>query len=168
MTNVNQLYMAVEKLRALNFGDRSKYPGHKYPGETEYQGTRKRSGLPFRSVGDLFDGFQENRAVVGKAIASATVSTVPIKGLWSTGSVDKAHVNKLLAGTSKGFKSGGQFESSVPTVLRVRGEYVVLDGHHRLAAAYARGDNKAVVRVVEGLTPRFMNRGDRPLAPFEK
>jgi hypothetical protein len=113
---------------------------------------------PFTRAGGKMIGFAEGPQAERYALDHATVERVPIESLIATNDVDREYIGKILRGHRQTARTGSKFESAdMPTVLRVGGRHVILDGHHRCTEAWCKGDTHAKMRVLSGLTPRFQN-----------
>jgi hypothetical protein len=76
-----------------------------------------------------------------KSISTMPTRAVKVSNLGATqATYDEAKIEKMAN------KEPSEF-NTVPVVAKVPGGYRVLDGHHRVAAAMLRGDDKVSVRI---------------------
>ncbi len=113
---------------------------------------------PFTRAGGKLIDFAEGPHAERYALDHATVERVPVASLIAINDVDREYVGKTLRGHRRPARTGGKFESAdMPTVLRLGGRHLILDGHHRCTEGWCKGESHMKMRVVSGLTPRFQN-----------
>jgi hypothetical protein len=123
---------------------------------------------PFTQAGGHLTGAVEGVDAAVRAMREAPIQRIPLTSLIATSDVQPTHIRLVLNGKAPSPRMGNHvFESSdVPTVIRAGQYHVIADGHHRLAAEWAKGNTHAKCRVLTGLTPTFNNSADLLVRPL--
>lgn len=131
-----------------------------------HNSVRKYAGLvangrqhPFRQSGGPITGARQGPDALAEAMAAAPVERIALSNVVATQAVEPSHIGLMLKGKAPAPRTGNHnFESAdVPTVVRTGKHFVVADGHHRLAAAWARGETHSNARVLSGVDLTFDN-----------
>lgn len=155
------------------------------PGSRSGQGTEGRPGsgtaVPGGQAGGLFPAESGAASPTGEVVTgSGRVARVPLKDI-STDEANFQPREKLdpdrVASIAANMKERGAFGDEEPITLyeHPNGKTVVLEGHHRLAAAQKAGLDSATARVLSDMNPeeaadyaRRSNSKAAPLTPMEQ
>lgn len=122
---------------------------------------------PFHEAGGPFAGAAEGNEALEQAISASTVERISLADVIATQPVTPHHIGLMLRGDAPPPRTGNhalELEDR-PTVIRAGNYYVIGDGHHRLAADWARGEGRVKARVLSGFTPIFNNGHDLMIRP---
>jgi len=117
---------------------------------------------PFAEAGGKLVGVREGETALSDAMGQSTVERIALDNLVATSTITPQHLAQVLRGKAPDPRTGNHpFEATDhPTIIPVGNLNIVADGHHRLTAARARGDNRHKARVLRGVSPRFVYEFD--------
>jgi hypothetical protein len=109
-----------------------------------------KSPFPLVSSGDVMDLTAKSKPMF--RAGKGTEVELPLSSLRGTQDIiNTKAVNDYMSGSSKNSLPPlpGDLSTGSPKVVKYGGEYIITDGHHRLAAEYAKGAEKAKVSFID-------------------